>query len=713
MNLPASSWWRVEGPNFLPFFRPAAKKLAMRISRDFFRIMPGWPDFVFRVFRRSHVQIVSRVLFLLLSGTTLSAAESPADTRMPPRGIPVPAVVRAELESGVKKLGDEIEHLRTAPQFKTLPIESLPDVQLYYNAVRYALEDDIFYQTNDFATARKFLKEGEARLRDISNGHATWNTNTGLLVRGYASKLDGSVQPYGLVVPASYRRGDKKTYRLDFWFHGRGDKLSELDFINQREKNPGEFTPPDTFVLHPYGRYCNAYKFAGEVDVFEALADVERHYPIDTNRISVRGFSMGGAATWHLAAHHAGLWAAASPGAGFVDTPVYQKIFEKKPLPPWYEQKLWHLYDAVDYAGNLFNCGLVAYSGGIDPQKQAADLMANAMAAEGLKMTHIIGPNTGHKYEPKAKEEVARLVDAIADKGRKAWPKEIKFTTWTLRYNQMDWVTVDGLEKHWERARVNARIVPQDENAEIQVATTNVLALTLQISDRLHATGAIDVVIDNQPVGGDFKESQTCHFKRTNNKWMVNSIDDSALAKRHGLQGPIDDAFMDSFIGGRPTGPSENEASAKWIRNRMADAIAQWRLQFRGVPRVKDDVSITSDDIASNNLVLWGDPQSNQLLAKIAAQLPIRWEGGEIQVGQRKYAADKNVPVLIYPNPLNPKRYVVINSGFTFSGAAHLSNALQTPKLPDYAVIDFSSQSGDGVVDAGFFDEHWQLATAK
>src|ERR1700722_9883084 len=373
------------------------------------------------------------------------------DTRMPPRGIPVPPAVRSELESGVKKLGDEIERFRTAPQIqtKTIPFESLPDVEIYYNAVRYALEDDIFYKTNDFATARKFLKEGEARLHDIGQGHATWNTNTGLLVRGYVSKLDGSVQPYGLVVPASYRPGDKKTYRLDFWFHGRGDKLSELDFISQREKNPGEFTPPDTFVLHPYGRYCNAYKFAGEVDVFEALADVERHYPIDTNRISVRGFSMGGAATWHLAAHHAGLWAAASPGAGFVDTPVYQKIFDKKPLPPWYEQKLWHLYDAVDYAGNLFNCGLVAYSGEIDPQKQAADLMAKAMAAEGLTMTHIIGPNTGHKYEPKAKLEVAAKVDAIANQGRNPWPDEVKFSTWTLRYNQMNWGTIDGSEKHW------------------------------------------------------------------------------------------------------------------------------------------------------------------------------------------------------------------------------------------------------------------------
>ncbi len=41
--------------------------------------------------------------------------------------------------------------------------------------------------------------------------------------------------------------------------------------------------------------------------------------------------------------------------------------------------------------------------------------------------------------------------------------------------------------------------------------------------------------------------------------------------------------------------------------------------------------------------------------------------------------AAKNAPVLIYPNPLNPSRYVVINSGFTFPQNAGLSNAQQTP----------------------------------
>ncbi|MCA9185679.1 MAG: hypothetical protein KDA99_08670 [Planctomycetales bacterium] len=34
-------------------------------------------------------------------------------------------------------------------------------------------------------------------------------------------------------------------------------------------------------MLHPYGRYCNAFKFAGEIDVLEAIADVKAKYQID------------------------------------------------------------------------------------------------------------------------------------------------------------------------------------------------------------------------------------------------------------------------------------------------------------------------------------------------------------------------------------------------------------------------------------------------
>src|SRR6266700_961237 len=140
---------------------------------------------------------------------------------------------------------------------------------------------------------------------------------------------------------------------------------------------------------------------------------------------------MCGAACWQFAVHYAGLWAAAAPGAGFSETPDFLKVFQKETLAPtWYEQKLWHLYDSTDYAVNLFNCPTVAYSGEIDKQKQAADMMAKALKAEGMELTHVIGPGTGHKYHPAAKKDIERRIDSIAAQGRRPVPWQIKFATW-------------------------------------------------------------------------------------------------------------------------------------------------------------------------------------------------------------------------------------------------------------------------------------------
>lgn len=116
--------------------------------------------------------------------------------------------------------------------------------------------------------------------------------------------IDGTPQPYGLVIPDSYRPDGDRKYRLDLWFHGRGELTSELKFINERLRSKGRYAPEDTIVLHPYGRYSNAFKFAGEIDVLEALADAKRRLRIDDDRISVRGFSMGGAGCWQMAVHY-------------------------------------------------------------------------------------------------------------------------------------------------------------------------------------------------------------------------------------------------------------------------------------------------------------------------------------------------------------------------------------------------------------------------
>jgi hypothetical protein len=72
-----------------------------------------------------------------------------------------------------------------------------------------------------------------------------------------------------------------------------------------------------------------------------------------------------------------------------------------------------------------------------------------------------------------------------------------------------------------------------------------------------------------------------------------------------------------------------------------------------------------------------------------------------------------HLPLMIYPNPLAPNRYVVLNSSFTFREYDYLNNARQTPKLPDWAIVDIrtpaNSRFPGKVVAADFFDEQWKL----
>ena len=63
------------------------------------------------------------------------------------------------------------------------------------------------------------LDRGLARAKELSTGKPSWPAASGQLVRAYRSRVDGSVQPYGLTIPAAY---DGRTpQRLDLVLHGR------------------------------------------------------------------------------------------------------------------------------------------------------------------------------------------------------------------------------------------------------------------------------------------------------------------------------------------------------------------------------------------------------------------------------------------------------------------------------------------------------------
>lgn len=643
---------------------------------------------------------------------------------VPPKGIELDPDTRAELLQRLDGLAAAIDQARQATAKKPALAELLPDVEIYRLAVHYALKHDEFFREQEIPVARKLLEQGLTRAKELAEGKPNWTTQTGLVVRGYVSKIDGSVQPYGLVVPASWKAGAATKHRLDFWFHGRGETLSELNFIDGRQKSPGEFTPPHAFVLHPYGRYCNANHFAGEIDGLEALEHVKKHYSIDDQKIVVRGFSMGGAACWNFAVHYSWKWAAAAPGAGFSETPDFLRVFQKETIQPnaW-QRKLLRWYDCNDWVLNLTNCPTVAYSGEKDSQKQAADIMVKAAADIGMNLVHIIGPGTGHSYHPAAKTEINRRIDAIVEQRRDP-PTLVRMTTYTLRYPRMHWVQVEGMEEHWKQATVYA--ITSTEEMGDEKAIRNLVDAKTKNVDRIRfihepgesyfdMTAKTRIRIDGQEVdapGPNSDKSWEVTLAKTDGRWAL-ATSDEGLRKRPGLQGPIDDAFMDRFIMVRPTGKPLNDKIAAWTNSELEHRLVHWRNQFRGYAIVKDDVNVSAADIADANLVLWGDPSSNAILAKVVEKLPIAWTAKGIVAGGKTYSSDNHVPALIYPNPLNPKKYVVVNSGFTFREYDYLNNARQIPRLPDWAVLNVDQprnpQRPAGIADAGFFDERWQF----
>ena len=660
---------------------------------------------------------------LLLTAVFSLRADGPADNRsdqvrrIPPPGVPISEEARRELTEGVARLGKEIETLRSALNQTPVSLGLLPDVQIFHKSVDWALRYDEFYRTNEVEAARTQLQEGFKRAAALREGKPYWTEARGLVVRGYISRVDGSVQPYGLVVPEAYDPNAARRYRLDTWFHGRGEQLTELAFLNDRMRNPGEFTPSGAFVLHLYGRYCNGSRFAGETDFWEALESTQKRYPIDANRLVVRGFSLGGAACWHIATHHAGLWAAAAPGAGFSETAEFLKVFQKETLTPavW-EQKLWQMYDSTAVPLNVSQVPLVAYSGEQDSQIQAARAMEKAMAAEGLELTHLIGPKTGHRYEPNTKAELNRRVDALASQGRDPLPWVVRFETATLRYNTMAWITVEALGEHWLQARVEARLDPASN--QIVISTRNVRALRLDLPtgrSPFDPTQPVSLLLDGVRItagrpGSDRSWSAAVH--KEGSAWALGSLLVDGLRKRPGLQGPIDDAFMDSFLWVRPTGEPLNPTVGAWVRQEMERARVQWRSHYRGDVRIQDDIAVTEADMAQHHLILWGDPKSNALLGRLASKLGIRWDAQGVHTPAAGYPVDRYVPIQIYPNPLHPEKYVVVNSSFTFREYDYLNNARQTSKLPDWAIIDITQpvtpRLPGGIAAAGFFGENWE-----
>lgn len=660
---------------------------------------------------------------------------------------PLSDAERQTLESSLRQVSQVVAGLPD----KLKPFAG--DAAIFTKGVEWALRYDREFTRADRKLLDKALSRARERANGIAKGRTGWMAHRGKKIHGYLSAVDGSAQPYGLIVPTKY---DQKTpIRLDVVLHGSTKPvgMSELRFMARFDEGDdgASFVNDVPYVeLHPLGRVENCYRWAGETDVFEAIADVCRRYNIDHSRIVLRGMSMGASGTWHLGLKHPGFFAALGPYCGYVDT----HKFSETPLPnflrvgplPEHQEATLHMLDSVDYAANASSIPTVACMGEKDIFFDAHVIMGEAFKKEGVPFVNLISPGTGHVIDPVTHaEQLMRIAEHLKERGRPSWattnapdgpreqsfgpasPRDLRFVTWTLKYNRSHWLQLLGLEKHYDRAEFEAR---RDKDVlEIKVLK-NVTSFSID------STGQPDPPLKSVRIDGtEFRmpgprpefDPLPLVMAREGDRWVSVPQRDAkpATGKRPGIQGPIDDAFTSPFLCVRPTGTAWNAAANDYAVAALDRFAEEWRHYFRGECPVKNDRDVTAEDFNTKNLILFGDPGSNAWIAKALPSLPLEWSKETLRFRGKEYSAKDHLPALIQPSPFpnvsHKPRYVVLNSGHTFRESELAKvNYLLFPRWGDWAVLKVdggkpvASQSNpapatlEEVIRAGFFDEDWK-----
>ncbi len=658
--------------------------------------------------------LLHAVLFLAaLAGvlSTNSFAQQPSKGKADPKAK---AALTKPDDATLKQIAEKTAQLRTAVEglkARKVPDDVVVEVEVHLKSSEYIVKFNEWFTSQSGKQTLTTLDRGLERAKQANGGEAPWRNAAGKWVlRAYRSKVDGSAQPYAVQLPADYGKDPNKKWRLDVVLHGRDGSLTETKFIATHDG--GKVPADQPFVqLEVYGRGNNAYRWAGETDVFEAyegfMASEEARLKrpvIDAERVVIRGFSMGGAGSWHLGFHHPFRFAAMGPGAGFSVTHGYIKDIPN-PLPEPQEATL-RIYDAVDYAENAVDIPVVAYSGGNDPQKASADNVEKALQKfpEKVRFTRLVAPGLEHKmpleWMAKAEVEYRKHLDPPRE-----FPKRVRYVTYTTKYPDFGWGTIERLGKHYEKAVVDGTW----ENGVLALKLENVDELTITRHDPA-GRPLKTLTVNGQAV----RQIPPLPFKVVNilREWMasgtgpaMSDVEMLPAGKRPGQQGPIDDAFTSPFAVTPPTGPGWHDGPATYAAGAANRFAAEWEKWMRGT---------LPSGPTTGNVVLFGDPGSNPQIARMLVTLPITWTKDKLVVNGVSYDSKTHIPTLIYPHPFDRTRYLVINSGHTFHEAEFKgTNAGLYPRLGDWAVLKVAPTAKDPtaaeVVAGGLFDENWQF----
>ena len=554
-------------------------------------------------------------------------------------------------------------------------------------------------------------------LRALQAGKDPFPARRGCFLRSYRSEVDGSLQSYSLAVPRDYK-GDKP-FPLIVCLHGhawyapfQGHPVHVDDGVIQ---------------VAPQGRGSQDYMLAAEGDVLTVIDDVVRDYKIDPDRIILEGHSMGGTGSWTVGVHHPDRFAALAPVCGNADRHAWDawSIPRKnlRPVPPRFQALRNQLLDATDpitYAGNLLNLGAFAGHGAEDdvvPVENSRN-MAAALQKLGCPVDYKEFPGVRHWGFPMSFYD--KRWDWMLAQRRTAAPERVRYRTASLRDDSAYWVRIDRFLEPLAIAEIDAKHVGE---GRFEIATKNIAAFSLDLARSPFARGSSDpsdrsdrsdLLIDGERVRA--RGASPTFVRSRRGHWYAEELP-KGLAKRKGLEGPVADAYLGSFLLVRGTA-STDEWEREAIRREVEVKAHDWQRLFLCRPRVKDDTAVTDDDIRQHHLILYGGPGANAVTARLAGKLPIRIEADRIRIGRQTFQGASVGVKLCYPNPLNPERYAVVFAGLSPDALHQINNRFgnwfgwgpyDNYDWFDYGIFDARTLSPETFLCVGFFDEKWEL----
>ena len=519
----------------------------------------------------------------------------------------------------------------------------------------------------------------EPRLRNPGQHYAT----------SYISKADGSVQPFRIVAPEVY--DSDKTYALVLGMHGyKGDSTSYESYRSR----------PWVFVAAPCARGQVPYREIGTWDVLEIMQAMQQRYNIDADRIYLTGHSMGGRGTWSIGLSYPDLFAVLAPFAG--------NSTLAKPL-----------------AENALNVqsfvGHGALDSVVDPEHSRKIVSIFEKLENPVTYKEIPGADHWWTVQEGGREvcppDDPELFEFFAQHRRSSHPRKVIYKTNNLRFSKAYWTRIDQLEKHGSMAQLCARV---ESCNRIEVEVENITGYTLQLDKKLVDMDKEVVINTNGLTSFTGLPTTEISLGYSEGAWQIaakGKMDSNLLHKRADLCGPIIEAFNAPFLlvygnSGNAEDTQTNQKEARW-------AQLWWQFWANGNTRIKPDYKITPADMENYNLILYGNAASNQIIAQINDYLPIRFAADSIIAGEENFAGRNVALQMIYPNPLCPAHYVVINGGVSCRGTANIHKTgleIMDDYFPsstsfDYAIFDadFIGNTENRYLKSGYFDGHWQL----